>query len=62
MLLRIAAVAAFAIASCLPAPARSRELPRGTLTLDDAFARVAQVQQPRLESRLRAIDEGLIAD
>ncbi len=43
MLLRIAAVAAFAIASCLPAPARSRELPRGTLTLDDAFARVAQV-------------------
>lgn len=42
MLLRIAAVAAFAIASCLPAPARSRELPRGTLTLDDAFARVAR--------------------
>lgn len=42
MLLRIAAVAAFAIASCLPAPARSRELPPGTLTLDDAFARVAR--------------------
>lgn len=41
MLLRTAAVAALAIASCLPAPAPSREVPRDVITLDDAFARVA---------------------
>ena len=42
MLLRTAACAAFAIASCLPAPARSQAVPEGTLGLEDAFARVAQ--------------------
>lgn len=43
MLLRTAAIAALAIVSCLPARARSQEVPQKILTLDDAFARVAQV-------------------
>lgn len=43
MLLRIAAIAVFAVASCLPATARSRDWPIEALTLDDAFARVAEV-------------------
>jgi len=42
MLLRIVAMATFAIASCLPAPARSQGVPQEILTLDGAFARVAQ--------------------
>jgi len=42
MLLRIAAVAAFAFASCLAAPARARDVPPDILTLNDAFARVAR--------------------
>lgn len=42
MSLRIAAIAAFAFAWCLPAPARPLETPPGSLTLDDAFVRVAQ--------------------
>jgi len=42
MSLRIAAIAAFAVASCLPAPARSLEAPTGALTLDDALLRVAR--------------------
>ena len=41
MLLRIAALAAFAAMSCLPATAWSQQPPRGQLTLDDAFTRVA---------------------
>lgn len=41
MLLRTAAVAAFALASCLSAPAHAREALQAPLTLDDAFARVA---------------------
>ena len=41
MLLRIAALAAFALATCLSAPARAQDVPAGTLALDDAFARVA---------------------
>ncbi|TWT22456.1 TolC family protein [Luteimonas marina] len=42
MLLRTAALAALAIASCLPAPAQSRDAPGERLALDDAFARVAR--------------------
>jgi len=42
MLLRTAALAALAIASCLPAPAQSRDAPGETLALDDAFVRVAR--------------------
>lgn len=38
MLLRVAALAALALASCLPGPARARD----SLSLDDAFVRVAR--------------------
>ncbi len=43
MLLRIAAIAAFAIAPCVHARAPSPAVPPETMTLDDAFARVARV-------------------
>lgn len=43
MRLRIIAVAAFAFASCLPAPARAQDAAPPSLELDDAFARVARI-------------------
>lgn len=43
MRLRIIAVAAFAFASCLPAPARAQDAAPPSLTLDDAFVRVARI-------------------
>ena len=43
MHLRLAASAAFAIASCLPGTAWSLEAAPAPLTLDEAFARVARV-------------------
>ena len=42
MLLRVAAIAAFAIAPCVHAQAPSPVVPADTLTLDDAFVRVAR--------------------
>ena len=42
MILRIAAMAAFAVASCLAVPARAQQSPPAVLTLDEAFARVAR--------------------
>lgn len=42
MRLRIFAAAAFALASCLPAPARAQDAAPAHLSLDDAFVRVAR--------------------
>ncbi len=42
MILRTAALAAFAVASCLAVPARAQQSPPAVLTLDEAFARVAR--------------------
>lgn len=66
MSLRIAAFAAFAVAWCLPAPARSLEAPGGGLSLDDAFLRVAQAHPdlrlfgPRTEALLAEYDQAAL--
>ena len=56
MWLRLAACAVFAIAPCLVASAQSLGTSAGTLTLDDAFARVAHSHPDlRLVDRQRGL-------